>query len=350
MLNGKHLPKEFWGEAVSTATYILNRCPTKKLEGITPEECWSSTKPSLSHLKVFGSIAHRHVSDQLRRKLDDKSSQMILVGYHSTGGYKLFDPVNKQIVISRDVIIDELKEWDWTANVKKDSVGILLEEQETQVEREIRQEEPAIIYQPSTSTSRPQRTRRMPASLRDYVTTSNEVVDDEGELVHYTFYADVEPVNAAEALKDSKWVKAMIEEVKSIEDNNTWSLVELPQGKKAIDVKWVYKLKMNPKGEVTRHKAILVAKGFLQKEEIDFDEVFAPVARIETIRLVVGLAEINSWHICQMDVKCAFLNGPLDEEVYVEQPVGFVKRGQEKKVYRLHKALYGLKQSSKSLE
>ena len=223
-------------------------------------------------------------------------------------------------------------------------MGILFEEPETQVEREVRQEEPADI----PSTSRPQRTRRMPARLQDCVITSDDVIDDEGELVHYAFYADVKPVNAAEALKDSKWVKAMNEEVKSIEDNNTWSLVELPQGKKAIDVKWVYKVKTNSKGEVTRHKARLVAKGFLQKEGIDFDEVFAPVARIETIRLVVGLAEINSWHICQMDVKCAFLNGPLDEEVYVKQPVGFVKHDEERKVYRLHKALYGLKQAPRA--
>ena len=127
---------------------------------------------------------------------------------------------------------------------------------ETQVEREVRQEEPTDI----PSTSRPQRTRRMPARLQDCVITSDDVIDDEGELVHYAFYADVEPVNAAEALKDSKWVKAMNEEVKSIEDNNTWSLVELPQGKKAIDVKWVYKVKTNSKGEVTRHKERLVAK------------------------------------------------------------------------------------------
>ena len=131
--------------------------------------------------------------------------------------------------------------------------------------------------------------------------TSDDVVDNEGELVHYAFYADVKPVNTAEALKDSKWVKAMNEEVKSIEDNNTWSLVELPQGKKAIDVKWVYKVKMNPKGEVTRHKVRLVAKGFLLKEGMDFDEVFSLVARIETIRLVIGLAEINSWHIVYGD-------------------------------------------------
>ena len=84
MLKDKHLSKELWGEAMSTTTYTLNIYPTKQLEGITPEECWSGVKPSLSHLKVFGSIAHRHVPDQLRRKLDDKSSQMILIGYHLT--------------------------------------------------------------------------------------------------------------------------------------------------------------------------------------------------------------------------------------------------------------------------
>ena len=86
---------------MSTTTYILNRCPTKKLEEINPEECWSGVKPSSSHLKIFGFVTHRHMPDQLRRKLDDKSTQMILVRYHLTKGYKLFDPVNKQIVTSR---------------------------------------------------------------------------------------------------------------------------------------------------------------------------------------------------------------------------------------------------------
>ena len=84
MLKGKNLPKEFWGEVVSSVTYILNRCPTKKLEGITPKVCWSGVKPSLGHLNLFGFIAHRHVPYQLRRKLDENSSQMILVGYHLT--------------------------------------------------------------------------------------------------------------------------------------------------------------------------------------------------------------------------------------------------------------------------
>lgn len=82
-------------------------------------------------------------------------------------------------------------------------------------------------------------------------------------------------------------------------------------------MKWVYKVNLNRKGEVNRHKATLVAKGFLQKEGINFDKVFAPVSRIETIRLVVGLANMKNWYTCQIDVKCAFLNGPLDEDVYV---------------------------------
>ena len=135
----------------------------------------------------------------------------------------------------------------------------------------------------------------MPTRLQDCVITSDDVVDNEGELVHY-----VEPVNTVEALKNSKSVKAMNEEMKSIEDNNTWSLVEFPQGKKDINFKWVYKVNMNPKGEVTRHKGRIMAKGFLQKERIDFNEVFAPVARIKIIRLVIGLAEINSWRIYQV--------------------------------------------------
>ena len=128
MLKGKHLPKELWGEAVSTATYTLNRCPTKRLKGITPEECWSGHKPNVNHMRVFGSLVFKHTPDQLRKKLDDKSTMMILVGYHSTGGYKLYDPINNNVVISRDVIIDELKECDWNTNERKNSASVMIEE------------------------------------------------------------------------------------------------------------------------------------------------------------------------------------------------------------------------------
>ena len=138
---------------------------------------------------------------------------------------------------------------------------ILYEEPTVEVKREVRQEE----VRGEASTSRTQRTRHMPARLQECVITSDDMVGEEGELVHYAFYADVEHVNATEALKDSKWMKAMDEELKLIEVNNTWSLIEFPQDKKEINVKWVYKVKLNPKGKVTRHKARIVAKGFLQK-------------------------------------------------------------------------------------
>jgi len=136
----------------------------------------------------------------------------------------LFDPEDKQVVISKDVIINELKEWDWTENVKKDSVRIFCDELASEVEREVRQEE----VRGEAGPSRPQRIRHMHARLQKCVIILDDMVNEEGELVHYAFYADVEPVNAAEALKDSKWMKAMDEELKSIEVNNIWSLVKLP--------------------------------------------------------------------------------------------------------------------------
>ena len=102
---------------------------------------------------------------------------------------------------------------------------------------------------------------------------------------------------------------------------------------------------MNAQGEIERYKARLVAKGYMQKAGIDYEEVFAPVARMETIRLLISLAAQNKWSIFQMDVKSAFLNGVLEEEVYIEQPLGYVKEGKENKVLKLKKALYGLKQA-----
>lgn len=114
----------------------------------------------------------------------------------------------------------------------------------------------------------------------------------------------------------------MDEEIQAIEKNDTWELIKLPKGHKPIGVKWVYKTKRKANGDVERHKARLVVKGYSQRHGIDYDEVFAPVVRLETIRLIIALAAHNHWKIHQMDVKSAFLNGILEEEVYVEQPLG----------------------------
>jgi hypothetical protein len=140
----------------------------------------------------------------------------------------------------------------------------------------------------------------------------------------------------------------MKEELTSIEENGTWRLCELPNGHRPIGLKWVFKLKRNPSGEIVKHKARLVAKGYVQRKGKDFEEAFAPVARLESVRLLIAMAAQYAWKIHQMDVKSAFLNGDLTEEVYVSQPPGYEVDGQASKVYKLKKALYGLRQAPRA--
>ncbi|GAU29778.1 hypothetical protein TSUD_161830 [Trifolium subterraneum] len=168
-------------------------------------------------------------------------------------------------------------------------------------------------------------------------------------IVHLVcLLVDTENINLEEALRDEKWKTAMNEEIKAIERKNTWELAELPKGSQPIGVKWVFKKKMISQGEIERYKAQIVAKGYKQKAGIDYDEVFAPIARMEIIRLLISQAAQFKWPIFQMDVKSAFLNGVLDEEVYIEQPPGYMKVGKEEKVLKLKKALYGLKQAPRA--
>lgn len=137
-------------------------------------------------------------------------------------------------------------------------------------------------------------------------------------------------------------------ELDSIERNETWTLVPRPPRRNVIGVKWVYKTKDKSDGSSDKHKAHLVAKGYAQRPGVDFDETFSPTARITTIRTVLALAAHSKPPVYQMDVKSAFFNGELQEEVYVEQPPGFKVLGSEGKVYKLRKALYGLKQAPRA--
>ncbi|KAL0375034.1 UNVERIFIED_CONTAM: Retrovirus-related Pol polyprotein from transposon RE1 [Sesamum radiatum] len=158
----------------------------------------------------------------------------------------------------------------------------------------------------------------------------------------------MEPESFEAAAKHEVWVQAMKEEIKMIEKNDTWELAERPKDKEVIGVKWIYKTKLNADGSIQKHKARLVAKGYSQLPGIDYTETFAPVARLDTIRALVAIAANKKWKIYQMDVKSAFLNGYIDEEIYVEQPQGFIAKGYEEKVLRLKKALYGLKQAPRA--
>ncbi|KAD5317201.1 hypothetical protein E3N88_17147 [Mikania micrantha] len=156
-----------------------------------------------------------------------------------------------------------------------------------------------------------------------------------------------EPKTFCQASQDENWEEAMQKEIKALEQNQTWSLEDLPEGKKPIDSKWVYKIKYKPNGEIERYKARLVAKGFTQMEGIDYHETFAPVAKLVTMRILLTIAVKRDWHIHQLDVNNAFLHGDLHEEVYMKIPQGFSK-GRENKVCRLRKSIYGLKQASRN--
>lgn len=157
----------------------------------------------------------------------------------------------------------------------------------------------------------------MPSRFAYYELFTDNVVSLENEPDHFALLVGAEPIDYSEALKEVEWREAMKEELMSIEKNQTWELFNQPANKRPISVKWVFKLKLRPDGSIAKHKARLVAKGFLQREGLDYSEVFAPVARTETIRLVLALASYNQWPLFQLDVKSAFLNGPLEEEVYV---------------------------------
>ncbi|GJS94607.1 putative ribonuclease H-like domain-containing protein [Tanacetum coccineum] len=162
------------------------------------------------------------------------------------------------------------------------------------------------------------------------------------------FLSQVEPRTIAQALEDPSWVDAMQEEMQQFKFQNVWVLVDLPEDKYAIGTKWILKNKRDARGIVVRNKARLVAQGHRQEEGIDYDEVFAPVARIEAIRLFLAFASYLGSMVYQMDVKSVFLYSRIDEEVYVTQPKGFVDPQHPKKVYKVVKALYGLHQAPRA--
>lgn len=345
MLKAKNMPKEFWAEAVCCAVYLSNRSPTVSVRDQTPQEAWNGKKPSVKHLRVFGSIAYAQVPQQERSKLDDRSAKYVFIGYdYQSKGYRLFNPMNNKVVVSRDVQFDKEDAWKWEDQQENTYSFLPYFDDEDDV-APIEEPEPSTPQgepptpQSENSSERPRRMR----SLEDIYEDTEEINDE----LHCLF-VDCESLSFQEAVQDKKWRAAMDEEIKSIEKNNTWELTSLPNGHESIGVKWVYKFKKNAKGEIEKYKARLVVKGYKQKHGVDYDEVFAPVARMETIRLIISLAAQEKWKIYQMDVKTVFLNGFIEKYIYVEEPLGYEVEGHEEKVLKLKKSLYGLKQAPRA--
>lgn len=255
----------------------------------------------------------------------------------------MFNPKANKGVISHDVIFDESAVWKWESNSTQGlNISEIIESIENQEDSRpqstprsnSRQGVSSISLSPSTRTS------------SDFETPPGKVrsLRKIYEACDVAFFV-CEPQNFDKAVKEEVWIKAMNEEIKTIEKNNTWKLTNPPEGKEVIWLKWVYKTKYKEDNIIHKHKARLVAKGYSQQLGVDFNETFAPVARMETITTILALAVQLEKQVFQLDVKSSFLNGELEEEVYVEQPLGYVQKGKEDKVYCLQKALYGLKQA-----
>jgi len=397
LLKQRSMPAKFWGEAVSTAVFLLNRAPTKALNGKTPYEAWYGKKPAVSFLRTFGCLAFMKKTRPHQSKLEDRSTAVVFIGYEAgTKAYRVFDPVSQRVHITRDVVFDEKRGWDWS-KVEESADGEWRTQEFTVESTTMLYNAPApaaptpiAAASPTPTDGGAEQTAHTPPPAPSAAPTAeqapvefatpppdaedqldaehsdtpvrfrrldNVLGDDaplpgmaerelaEGEL---HMVSSLEPASFAEAEKKLEWQQAMNEEIRAVEENKTWRLVELPPGHRPIGLRWVYKVKKDAAGNIVRHKARLVAKGYVQRAGIDFDEVFAPVARLESVRLLVATAAHAGWSLHHLDIKSAFLNGELREEVYVEQPPGFTIKGKEHLVYRLDKALYGLHQAPRA--
>ncbi len=403
LLKGMRVPGRFWGEAVRHAVHLLNRLPTKAMGDRTPFEAWTGRKPQLGHLKVFGCTAHAKNTQPHLKKLDDRSAPYVYLGVEEgSKAHRLFDPRRGRIHVSRDVVFEENVPWEWTSAAGQEPTDFAMEEEPSEQLPSLaiaagavpsyqapspgrRAGKEAVVAaedvpspaspvaasptlpgtptpgSPSTNSAGvvpspgtddnidtddgPRRYRSLADVLREAPRV--DLVEDEcdGEAL---LAESEEPSSYREAAGQPAWEEAMQREMEAIEKNKTWELAMLPAGHRAIGLKWVYKLKKNTAGEIIKHKAWLVAKGYVQKQGVDFEEVFAPVARLDTVRVVLAVAADRRWQVHHLDVKSAFLNGELEEEVYVAQPEGFARSGKEHLVLKLHKALNGLRQAPRA--
>ena len=333
MVAQAELPKSYWAEAVFTATFLKNRTPTRALsEGVTPYEKWYGRKPNARILKVFGCTAYAHIPEIQRRKMDDRAVKLRFVGYDlNSKGYRLLDEGTKHVYIRQDVLFNEQ---DFGHGMEAKSEGVT----ETVTLKEYHEEKQPEEPQPQ----RPDRRRGPPVrfGIDEYAETA--------AAVHYACTAYQEPMSMKEAMSSDQakqWEEAADAEYKSLMENDTWELVKLPPGRKTVGCKWVFKVKQGPDGEVERFKSRLVAKGYSQRYGLDYDETFSPVVRFSSIRTLLAFAVQNGMFIHQMDVITAFLNGKLDEDIYMNQPEGYIIPGKENFVCYLKRSIYGLKQS-----
>ncbi|KAL8127849.1 hypothetical protein AgCh_014691 [Apium graveolens] len=398
MLQDAKLPTSFWEEVVNTACYTQNRYLIYKAHGKSPYSIMSKRKPTVKHLHVFGSKCYI-LKDNFEYvgKFDSKVFEAIFLGYSlERTAYKVYVIYQTKIMKSTYVTFDDDKcpgleclddnEAEALAfenlNINSDSD----EEDEVNAQQIMNEETTEQENHGNGSSSQtPEFDSTNSGGEREEGSTShtNDEENDEGtsqqthtrkcdrihtreaiigdptagvrtrsatanECLHACFLSQVEPKKTEEALMDPDWISAMQEELNQFERNKVWELVPAPKNRSIIGTKWVFRNKMDENGIVTRNKARLDAKGYSQEEGIYYDETFALVARLEAISIFLAFAAHSNFKVYQMDVKSAFLNGELEEEVYVQHPPGFEDPEFPDFVCKLLKALYGLKQAPRA--
>ena len=352
MISYSSLPVNFWGYAISTAINILNVVPSKSISK-TPLELWNGRKLSLRHYRIWRCPAH--VLNKKANKLESRTEVCLFVGYpKGTRGGIFYSPKDKKVFVSTHatflendyvighkprskIILEELmgspsffrptRVVDLRENEEMPSSSRSVRVTDWRDEEE-EEEQTTILNQNIPEPRRSGRTIRLP---RRYET--NVIVFDTN---------DDDPSSFKEAMISSdkdKWQEAMNQEMESMDSNSVWTLVDPPEGVRIIGCKWIYKKKRGADGEVETYKARLVAKGYTQREGIDYEETFSLVVMLKSIRILLSIAACLDYEIWQMDVKTAFLNGYLEEDIYMAQPDGFINKDQQNKVCKLLKSI-----------
>ena len=362
MLIEKNLPPSLWAEAVTHATYIRNRSPTQALGDRTPFEAWHGSRPDIGHFQEFGRDVWVLKQGTKPSKLEPKSHRMKFMGFlDGKRAIRFYDPTKRSVRESRNYTFgDEVRGAPDVVEVpglqsegeRDDDVPPKPEMTRSDDDQP---DQPKEVQLRRTTRSVQDRDYRRVNNPAAHATTRQLKTPNEAHIAYAYSSACEEqgltmkdPLTLKQALEAddaSDWEKAISEELDQHATLKTWELVDLPPGRKAIGNKWVFVRKRDEHGNIAKHKARLVIQGFSQKPGIDYSEqgTFAPVMRFDTLRTLLAIAAVKDWNIVQLDVKGAYLNGKLKEEIFMKQPNGY--EDGTTRVCRLLRNLYGLKQA-----
>ncbi|GJT38073.1 retrovirus-related pol polyprotein from transposon TNT 1-94 [Tanacetum coccineum] len=315
MLNEQSLPQKFWCNAVDTSTYILNRILIRAILGKTPYEILRGRKPTLDYFRVFGSKCFILNTKDYLTKFDPKSYECVFLGYsQNSKAYIILNKHTRKIKESLNVTFDETPPPSKTSPLVDDDLDeeeAIREIEKKNLENVVEDETLEIDEIVNIKESRNHPLENVIGNLNQRTLRSQA----QNQSNFYCFISTIEPKNVNEALGDESWIVAMQEELNQFIANDVWELVPQPKNMTIIGTKWVFRNKLDENGVVSRNKARLVAQGYNQQEGIDYDETYAPVARLESIRILLAYACALDFKLFQMDVKSAFLNGFINEEV-----------------------------------